>query len=117
VAFVISEILRHGRVRRAYLGLSADRVSLPRRIADAAGIVSSSAVVLHSVQPNGPAARAGLRDGDVLIAFAGRPVGGPGALLRLLTAEIIGEPARLTILREGHLEEITVRPAERSPSK
>ncbi len=113
VAFVIAEILRHGHVRRAWLGLSADRISLPRRIADAAAIVSTSAVVLHSIQSDGPAARAGLREGDVLIAFDGRPVGDPGALLRMLGGPAIGHEAWLTILRDGHLDRVGVRPSER----
>ncbi|GLQ53902.1 S1C family serine protease [Devosia nitrariae] len=102
VQLVVSEVLQHGAVRRAYLGAGADMVPLPRRIADAAGITSRSAVVLHSLVADGPAARAGLRDADILISLDGHPVTGPGPLLRLLDAGAIGRPLQLRILRQGH---------------
>ena len=69
VRFVVSEILQHGGVRRAWLGVGVDKVALPRRIADAAGLDMRSAVVLHSIVPDGPAARAGLLAGDILLSL------------------------------------------------
>jgi S1-C subfamily serine protease len=113
VRFVIAEILQHGRVRRAWLGVAADSVSLPRRVASAAGIESTSAVVLHSLAKGAPAERAGLREGDVLLALEGRVVAGPGPLLRMLDADAIGKPLVAKILRQGHLLEVTVTPGPR----
>jgi len=108
VKLVLGEILQHGAVRRAYLGVAADTVNLPRRVADAAHIGSRSAAVLHSVISGGPADRAGIREGDVLLALDGRPVEGPGPLLRMLTADAIGRQVRMQILRQGRLIELDV---------
>ena len=80
--------------------------TIARRVADAAHIGSQSAAVLHSIVPDGPAAKAGIREGDVLLALDGRPVEGPGPLLRMLTADAIGRQVRLQILRSGRLIEL-----------
>jgi S1-C subfamily serine protease len=111
--FVLSEILQHGVVRRAYLGAGADLVRLPRRIADAAGIATDAGVVLHALQPGAPADRAGLREGDVIVTLDGKAVPGPGALLRMLGAAAIGVPAVFKVLRQGHLIDLTVTPSQR----
>lgn len=110
---VVSEILQHGRVRRAYLGVGINTIALPRRIADAADIVTTSAVVLHSLAEDGPAARAGLREGDVLLSLDRVPVTSPGQLLRLLDASAIGRELHAQILRGGHLENVTLVPGQR----
>ena len=103
VQLVLSEVLQHGAVRRAWLGLAADTVAIPRRVADAAKISTRSAAVLHSIVSGGPAERAGVKEGDVLLTLDGRPVEGPGPLLRMLNADAIGRTVRLNLLRSGHL--------------
>lgn len=103
VQLVLSEVLQHGAVRRAWLGLAADTVAIPRRVADAAKISTRSAAVLHSIVSGGPADRAGVKEGDVLLTLDGRPVEGPGPLLRMLNADAIGRTVRLNLLRSGHL--------------
>lgn len=110
---VVSEILRHGAVRRAYLGLGADTVPLPRRIADAAGVETRTAVRLNSVVPGGAAAAAGLMAGDVLLRLDGKPVGGIDALLRLLGPDAIGRSMRAQILRDGRLFDVVLIPSAR----
>lgn len=116
VRLVLSEVLQHGAVRRAWLGVGADSVNLPRRVADAAHITSHSGAVLHSIVKSGPAEKAGVREGDVLLSLDDRPVEGPGPLLRMLAADAIGRTVRLKLLRSGKLIEIeltlTQRPLE-----
>lgn len=105
---VVSEIIRHGRVRRAFIGISADTVVLPRRVALATQIISDTAVRIRKVEPDGPASRAGLRDGDVIAAIDGRALTGVDDLLRLLTGERIGQGLVFTVIRRGIVEKVTV---------
>ncbi len=68
------------------------RVALPRRVADAARLDMRSAVVLHSIAPDGPAAKAGLQTGDILLSLGEIATSGPDVVLRLLAAAEIGAP-------------------------
>ena len=114
--FVVSQILMHGAVRRAYLGVGADAISLPLRIAHAAGLEMRTAVVLHSIMTDGPAAKAGLLLGDVLITLDGLPVTGADVLLRMLGADAIGRTMAARILRNGRFVDVSVIPIAR-PAK
>jgi S1-C subfamily serine protease len=113
VRFVITEILRHGAVHRAWLGVGVDRVELPRRIADAAGLDMRSAVVLHSIVPDGPAATAGLQTGDILLSLGETATSGPDVVLRALAAVEIGAHLAARILRGGKIISLYVTPARR----
>ena len=110
--FVVGAFLRHGRVRRAHLGIAAQTVPLPRRVAIAAGS-EPRGVRVGEVLPDGPASRAGLRVGDIILRLDGHPVGGADELIRLLGADRVGLPLGLTVLRGGRLEEVSITPAER----
>lgn len=111
--FVISEILRFGRVRRAFIGVSADTISLPRRTALLAGREAATAVRIRSVESAGPADKAKLRPGDVILSIDGRPVTGVDDLIRLLDGEKIGHAAVLSILSPRGLETKVVLPTAR----
>ena len=113
VRFVVSEILRHGGVHRAWLGVGVDTVALPRRVADAAHLDMRSAVVLHSIAPDGPAAKAGLVAGDILLSLGEIATSGPDVVLRLLAAAEIGAPITARILRGGRIVSLEVSPALR----
>jgi len=117
VRLVVSEILQHGAVRRAWLGVGVDTVALPRRIADAAGLDMRSAVVLHSIVPEGPAARAGLVAGDILLSLGTVPTSGPDVVLRVLSADKIGVALVARILRSGRIVSLDVTPARRPAEK
>jgi S1-C subfamily serine protease len=111
-AFVIGEIVAHGKVRRAHLGIAAQTVALPRRAGRALG-GADQAVRIGAVVPGGPAAAAGLREGDVLVALDGEPLAGSDALVRCLGRERIGRDCALTVLRGGRALTVRLRPAER----
>jgi S1-C subfamily serine protease len=99
-AWVLGQLLQHGRVRRAYLGVGAIRRPLDRRLAYHHGL-GASAVEVSSVEAGSPAARAGLRDGDLIIRFGGAPVGGIDELHRVLRDTAAGAPVALEVLRRG----------------
>src|SRR5215207_4495137 len=82
--FVVSELIRHGQVRRAYIGVSAQTTPVPRRFALAAGINNSTGVAIASLEPDSPAAKAGLQSGNIVLALDGEPVTGADDLVRLL---------------------------------
>ncbi|MBZ9810224.1 MULTISPECIES: S1C family serine protease [unclassified Mesorhizobium] len=112
--FVISEIIRFGRVRRAFIGVSADTVNLPRRAALLSQVSSKTAVRLRGVEKEGPAAKAGLTEGDIVAAIDGRPVTGVDDLVRLLDAERIGRETRCTVVRRTGVSQVTVMPVARA---
>ena len=85
---------------------------IPRAVARANQLAVTSGVFVVSVEPGSPAATAGLKDGDVVLSFAGTPVTGVDDLHRLLTEERIGEPTVVTFLRAARRRQITVVPAE-----
>jgi S1-C subfamily serine protease len=111
--FVMGEILRHGRVRRAFLGLAGQTeplaVGLARRLERSA----LAAVRVIEVAPGGPAARAGLRPGDLLLAADGAELAGVDALHRLLTADRIGGSVALRLLRGREVVTVAVAPGTR----
>jgi S1-C subfamily serine protease len=113
--FVAGEIIAHGRVRRAHIGISAQTVPLPRRVALALG-AGPRAVRVGGVEPGGPAASAGLREGDVLLSLDGITVTGTDDLLRLLGAERIGRETVATFLRDGKVERRSLLAVERGRS-
>ncbi len=97
--FVVSQLLTHGKVRRGYLGVSARRRPLDRRLVRVHGLPAESAVEVVSVDPRGPAASADVRAGDLIIAVNGKSVGGVDDLYRLLGEEAVGASLTLSILR------------------
>jgi S1-C subfamily serine protease len=110
--FVAARLIRDGCVRRSYIGVAGQNVPVPRALARANQLAASSGVLVTSVTPDSPAAVAGLRDGDVILAFAGEPVAAIDDLHRRLTDDRIGIPSTLTILRAGHRRQVSVTPAE-----
>jgi S1-C subfamily serine protease len=110
--FVVSEIISHGRVRRAHIGIAAQTVALPRRIALALE-TGPRAVRIGGVEPRGPAASAGLRVSDLLLSLDGITVTGTDDLVRLLGAERIGRETLVSFMRDGKLERTPLRAIER----
>ena len=109
---VITALLRDGRVRRGLLGVGGRDVAIPKALARSAGLASSSGVMVMTVAPATPAAVAGLREGDVLVALDATPLPGVDALVRRLDHTTIGRAVKLTLLREGRVADVLVIPVE-----
>jgi S1-C subfamily serine protease len=112
-AYVVSQIIRHGRVRRAFIGISGQTVPLARRLALAFGLDQPRAVAIAGIEPGSPAERAGLKTGMIIVGLAGETVRGADDIVRLLNAERIGVETPLAVIAVGELRAMTVVPAER----
>ena len=99
-----------GRIRRAYIGVAGTPVPLPPAMA--AQRHQTSGLRIAQVVPRSPAAKAGLRDGDLLLNAAGQPVTSAQTLQKLMLADAIGKPLALTVLRAGALVDVIAIPVE-----
>jgi S1-C subfamily serine protease len=111
--YIASQILQHGRVQRSWIGIAAQNVPLPRRLVYEYKLPTSSGVMATSVDPESPAGKAGLHDGDIIVSFAGESVSGIDELHQLLSAERAGKRLPLLALRGVYLLDITVTPMHR----
>ncbi len=111
---VMGELMRHGRVRRAFLGLSAQTSPMPRRAASLLGLDQSTGALVAAVQAGGPADEAGLKAGDWLLSLDGRAIAGVDDLLRLLDADRVGRSVLFEIVRAGEKIRVWAIPRERS---
>jgi S1-C subfamily serine protease len=111
--FVLGELVRHGRVRRAYVGISAQTVPLPRRLTARTGLDNVAGALITSIEPGSPAAVAGLRLNDVVVALDGEAVTGVDDVVRLLNADRIAREVEIRVLREGAIVAARVFPTER----
>jgi S1-C subfamily serine protease len=102
--------MRDGRVRRAYLGLVTVPAPLNAALRERFG--RSSGLRVAEVVPDGPAARAGLRARDLLLAASGQPVSTAQDLQRLMFDEAIGKPLPITVMRNGALVDVIAEPVE-----
>jgi len=114
--FVLSEIIRHGYVRRAYIGVSGQTAPVPRRHAVIAGVQNKMGALLMQIEPDGPAAQAGLLPGDVAIRLDGTDINGVDDLIRVLDRDRIGKTLAMDVLRLGRLRAIEIHPVERKPA-
>jgi S1-C subfamily serine protease len=111
--YVLTQILQHGRVRRASLGIEGQHTVIPRHIARHAGIVQAFGVRVMRVLPGSPAEQADIKSGDLLLSIDGQAALGIDDLLRLLNHEKVGRDVKITLLRRGELRERFVVPVER----
>ena len=97
--FVLGELVRHGRVRRAFIGIAAQQIALPPRLRHAAKLSQERAVMVGTFEPDSAAGRAGLRPGDIILRLDGAAIVGADDLIRALTGEKIGRNVALDVLR------------------
>lgn len=112
--FVLGEMIRHGRVRRAWIGVGAGTIPLPRRAVLRLGLTQQTCSMITSVEPGSPAAEAGLMSGDMVIAVDGLPVAGTEDLVRLLDADRIGKTVPVDFMRNSQSRRLWIAPIERS---
>jgi len=110
--FVASRLLRDGRIRRSYIGVSAQTVPIHRRVVRFYDLPKETGVVALSVEEKSPAQSAGVREGDVIVALEGHPVAGVDDLHRVLTDVRVGVSCSLTVLRRTEKLELKVVPEE-----
>jgi S1-C subfamily serine protease len=110
--FVASRLLRDGRIRRSFIGVSAQTVPVHRRVVRFYDLPKEMGVVVLGVEENSPAKRAGLREGDIIVALEGQPVAGVDDLHRVLTDVRVGVSCSLTVLRWTDKLELKVVPEE-----
>jgi S1-C subfamily serine protease len=115
--FVLSELIKHGRVRRGYIGVSAQTTAVPRRHARNAEIDNASGAMITAFEPNGPAALAGLMTLDTIVRADGELVTGVDDLIRLLNGERIGRNVTFDVLRRGSLRKFELKPQERPAAR
>jgi S1-C subfamily serine protease len=107
---IISALMQDGRVRRAYLGLAMMPGPVPANWRERLG--RKTGLLVAQVVAGGPADRAGLRQGDLLLTVAGRPVGVSQDLQRMMFSEAIGKPLAITVMRNGALVDVIAQPSE-----
>ena len=111
IAPVVDALRHHQRVQRGYIGVGMQDVD--ESVAAALGIDRNRGVLIRSVTPNGPAARAGIQEGDVVVSVAGRPVTPDATLAYLISQQAIGARVPLEVIRQGQHRTFTVAIAER----
>ncbi|BBO30974.1 S1C family serine protease [Lacipirellula parvula] len=106
--WVVGELLAHGEVRRRWLGIAGTTVGLPRSLVRELDLLADEAIEVLSVDPNGPAARAGLQAGDLIVAAAGRVTMTVDDLTRIVSLAPAGEPLELSVIRDEQLRELAI---------
>src|SRR5262245_33236320 len=110
--FVAGRLIKDGKVRRSYIGVAGQNVTLPRRLARFHKLQVEGGMLVASVEPRSPAHRAGLLEGDVIVGYNGHPIGGIDNLHRLLTETQVGARSLLTIIRRTEKLDLAITPEE-----
>ena len=105
-------LIHDGRIRRGYIGVAGQNVPIHRRVVRFYGLPLETAVLVVSVEKNSPAQHAGLREGDLIVAFDDQPIGSVHHLHKILVGEQIGVSARLTVIRHTEKLELSILPVE-----
>jgi S1-C subfamily serine protease len=111
--FVLGELIRHGRVRRAYIGVTAQTVPVPRRYAIEAGLINRLGVLVTGIETGSPAATAGLETQDIIIGLGTDQIAGIDDLVRLLDGTRIDATVAIKVLRFGKMIDLAIHPLER----
>ena len=112
--FVAGWLIKDGKIRRSYIGVAGQNVPVHRRIVRFYNLPNETAVLVVSVEKESPAAKAGLREGDLIVAFNGESIGSIHELHQRLMAEQIGVESRILLIRHTEKLELSIVPEESS---
>lgn len=115
--FVAARLIRDGRIKRSYIGVAGQNVPLHRRVVRFHKLDVETGVLVVGLEENSPAAKAGLREGDVIVELDGKPIRHIDDLQRLLTDERVGVDIPLVALRHTEILRLDVTPLESTPVK
>jgi S1-C subfamily serine protease len=110
--FVAGRLIKEGKIRRSYIGLGGQNVSLLRRIVRFHHLPVESGILIVSIEEGSPAQRAGLSEGDIIVGFDGQPTAGIDDLHRMLTEEKVGVRTPLTVIRRTEKLSLPIVPEE-----
>jgi S1-C subfamily serine protease len=110
--FVAAWLIKEGRIRRSWIGVMGQNAPIHRRVVRFHRLAAEHGILVAGTEPNSPAKRAGLLEGDVIVAFGGEPVSSIDELHHHLVAEVIGIPTPLTIIRYTEKQDVIVTPEE-----
>ena len=110
--FVAAWLIKEGRIRRSWVGVVGQNTPIHRRVVRFHRLATDFGVLIAGIEPGSPASRAGLREGDVIVTFAGDPISSIDDLHRHLVAESIGMPLQITVIRYTEKLDLTVTPEE-----
>ena len=110
--FVVGKLILEGRVRRGYIGIAAQTVQLPAKWLTTLQLNSKGGIQIQNIENDGPAAKAGLLAGDVIVQLEGRPMDSIDTLHKALDEHTIGRTLSFWVLRDGSLKQVSVAPGE-----
>ncbi|MGH9755109.1 MAG: S1C family serine protease [Blastocatellia bacterium] len=110
--FVAGQLIKEGRVRRSYIGVVAQVVPLHRRLVRYHNLAVDTGVFVVSTEPGSPALKAGVQDGDVIVAYDDRPIAGIDDLHRLLTDQKVGVKSNLIVIRGNEKLTLSITPED-----
>ena len=111
--FVAVKLLREGRIRRSYIGIAGQNVTIPRQIVRYYNLPVESGILVISMDEKSPASIAGVREGDIIVEFGGRTVGGNDQLHKILTDLEPGQKFTAVVLRGTKRLEYEITPLEK----
>jgi S1-C subfamily serine protease len=117
--FVAARLIKDGKVRRSYIGVGGQNVTLPRRVVRFHNPLTENGVLVVSLEPNSPAQQAGVREGDIVVGYGINVIASMDDLQRLMTEEQVGVRSSITVLRRGEKLELPIMPEEagRQPAR